>query len=219
MSHMSHEEAHETIMKPGLATHSPIDAQWPHSGALSAHFGSGVGAAGLPPGTSPGSSLPPGLGRDFSSRGFSTRGFRSTGGFRSIGGGCSIVLTGLVIVKRDTPKHTAAMAAAAAPASVVVLWDGRFAGFGALPLFLFAQAFASFVIAAVQRSACDRTRCQHGAVRGAKTRLPNPRVVSPSQNLPDGPLPTQRQTFHMSAKRATVASPSCGPTACHSTGA
>ena len=49
-------------------------------------------------------------------------------------------------MKRDTPKHTAAMAAAAAPASVVVLWDGRFAGFGALPLFLFAQAFASFVI-------------------------------------------------------------------------
>ena len=61
MSHMSHEEAHETIMKPGLATHSPIDAQWPHSGALSAHFGSGVGVAGLPPGTSPGSSLPPGV--------------------------------------------------------------------------------------------------------------------------------------------------------------
>ena len=149
LEHVSHEEAHETIMKPGLATHSPIDAQWPHSGALSAHFGSGVGAAGLPPGTSPGSSLPPGLGRDFSSRGFSTRGFRSTGGFRSIGGGCSIVLTGLVIVKRDTPKHTAAMAAAAAPASVVVLWDGRFAGFGALPLFLFAQAFASFVIVRV----------------------------------------------------------------------
>ena len=41
------------------------------------------------------------------------------------------------------------MAAAAAPASVVVLWDGRFAGFGALPLFLFAQAFASFVIVRV----------------------------------------------------------------------
>eukprot|EP00964_Phaeocystis_antarctica_P087560 scaffold55589_cov57-Phaeocystis_antarctica.AAC.4 len=211
---MSHEEAHETIMKPGLATHSPIDAQWPHSGALSAHFGSGVGATGLPPGTSPGSSLPPGLGRDFSSRGFSTRGFRSTGGFRSIGGGCSIVLTGLVIVKRDTPKHTAAMAAAAAPASVVVLWDGRFAGFGALPLFLFAQAFASFVIVRALQcnahpSACDRAntaRCEE---------LPLACFVSPSQNLPHGPR------CQNNAKRfiCLPSAPSCGPTACHSTGA
>ena len=71
---------------------------------------------------------------------------------------------------------------------------------------------------AVQRNAHLQPATGANTARCEETAQPMHCLAQPKSTR-RAALPTQRQTFHMSAKRATVASPSCGPTACHSTGA